>query len=148
MFKSAESVEKLINNLARLPGIGKKSAARLAFHILKLTKEEALELAEAISEVKEKVGICSTCFNISESDPCYICSDDKRGRDIICVLEQASDLAALEKARVDGDKPAVIIARTVKGKGVSFMEGKASWHGKGINDEEYQQAMEELKKNV
>jgi transketolase len=57
-------------------------------------------------------------------------------------------LAALDKARTDGDKPTVIIARTVKGKGVSFMEGKASWHGKGINDEEYQQAMEDLKKNV
>ena len=98
MFKSAESVERLINNLARLPGIGRKSAARLAFHILKLSKEEALELAEAISEVKEMVGFCSICFNISESDPCYICEDSERSREIICVLEQASDLAALEKA--------------------------------------------------
>ncbi|PKK82940.1 MAG: recombination protein RecR [candidate division Zixibacteria bacterium HGW-Zixibacteria-1] len=98
MFKSAESVEKLINLLARLPGIGRKSAGRLAFHILKISKEEANELAEAIQLVKEKVGFCSICFNISEQDPCYICNDPERSREIICVVEQASDLAALEKA--------------------------------------------------
>lgn len=98
MFKSAESVERLINLLARLPGIGRKSASRLAFHILKISKEEANELAETIQEVKEKVGFCSICFNISEHDPCHICSDPERSRDIICVVEQASDLAALEKA--------------------------------------------------
>lgn len=98
MFKSAESVEKLINMLARLPGIGRKSAGRLAFHILKISKEEATELAEAIINVKDRVGFCSTCYNISESDPCYICSDHNRKTDIICVLEEASDLIALEKA--------------------------------------------------
>jgi recombination protein RecR len=98
MFRSAESVEKLINVLARLPGIGRKSAARLAFHILKIPKEEALELAEAIQDVKEKVGFCSICFNISEEDPCYICTDPSRKHDVICVVEEASDLAALEKA--------------------------------------------------
>lgn len=98
MFKSAESVEKLINLLARLPGIGRKSAGRLAFYILKISKEEANELAEAIQLVKEKVGFCSICFNISEQDPCYICNDPERNREIICVVEQASDLAALEKA--------------------------------------------------
>ncbi len=75
MFKSSESVERLINFLARLPGIGRKSAGRLAFHILKIPKEEALELARAITDVKEKVGFCSVCFNISEDDPCFICTD-------------------------------------------------------------------------
>jgi len=98
MFKSSESVEQLISQLARLPGIGRKSAARLAFHILKLSKEEAFDLADAIHDVKEKVGFCSICFNISENDPCYICNDDERNREILCVLEQASDLAAMEKA--------------------------------------------------
>jgi len=98
MFKSSESVEQLISQLARLPGIGRKSAARLAFHILKLSKEEAFDLADAIHDVKEKVGFCSICFNISENDPCYICSDGERNREILCVLEQASDLAAMEKA--------------------------------------------------
>jgi recombination protein RecR len=98
MFKSSESVEKLINFLARLPGIGRKSAGRLAFHILKMPKEEALELAGAITDVKEKVGLCSICFNISEDDPCFICTDENRTKDIICVAEEASDLVALEKA--------------------------------------------------
>lgn len=98
MFKSAESVEKLISLLARLPGIGRKSAGRLAFHILKISKEEAAELADAIKDVKEKVGFCSVCFNISEGDPCHVCSDPNRRHDAICVVEEASDLAALEKA--------------------------------------------------
>ncbi|MCB2231293.1 recombination mediator RecR [bacterium] len=97
MFESAGSVERLINRLARLPGIGRKTAARLAFHILKSTKEEALELAEAIQEVKERVGFCSVCFNISESDPCSVCLDQKRRRDVICVVEEASDVSVLIK---------------------------------------------------
>lgn len=98
MFKSSESVERLINFLARLPGIGRKSAGRLAFHILKMPKEKALELAEAIVDVKEKVGFCSICFNISEDDPCFVCTDENRDKEIICVIEEASDLVALEKA--------------------------------------------------
>ncbi len=98
MFKSSESVERLINFLSRLPGIGRKSAGRLAFYILKMSKEEALELAAAIVDVKEKVGFCSICFNISEDDPCFICEDQNRARDIICVIEEASDLVALERA--------------------------------------------------
>jgi len=98
MFKSAESVEKLVNHLARLPGIGKKSAGRLAFYILKISREEAEELASAIVTVKEKVGFCSQCNNISETDPCHICTDTKRSHETICVIEEASDLAAMEKA--------------------------------------------------
>ena len=98
MFKSAGSVERLANRLARLPGIGRKSAARLAFHILKLTKEEAFELADTIREVKEKVGFCSVCNNISETDPCQICDDPKRQRNVICVVEETADAAAIDKA--------------------------------------------------
>lgn len=97
MFKSAESVERLVNRLARLPGIGRKSAARLAFHILKMSKEEAHELADIIREVKEKVGTCSTCYNISETDPCLICADPNRTSDLICVVEETSDAAAIDK---------------------------------------------------
>jgi recombination protein RecR len=100
MFNSAGSVERLINQLARLPGIGRKTAARLAFHILKSTREEAFELAETIREVKEKVGFCSVCFNISEEDPCRICRDPKRDRSTICIVEDASDAAAFD--RVEG----------------------------------------------
>ncbi|MCM2273046.1 MAG: recombination mediator RecR [candidate division Zixibacteria bacterium] len=98
MYNSAESVERLINRLARLPGIGRKSAARLAFHILKLSKDEANEIADTIREVKEKVGYCSICCNISESDPCLVCQDPRRRREVICVVEEAADAAALDKA--------------------------------------------------
>lgn len=98
MYTSSESVEKLVAMLARLPGIGRKSASRLTFHILKLSKEDAIELAEAIKEVKERVGYCSTCCNISETDPCRICTDSNRKQDVICVVEEAADAAAMDKA--------------------------------------------------
>jgi recombination protein RecR len=97
MFKSAASVERLANRLARLPGIGRKSAARIAFHILKLSKDEAFELADTIREVKEKVGFCSVCFNISETDPCQICADPRRSKETICVVEETADAAAIDK---------------------------------------------------
>jgi recombination protein RecR len=100
VFDSAGSVERLVNWLARLPGIGRKSAMRLAFHILKLPREEAHELADIIREVKDKVRFCSICNNITESDPCHICTDANRRRDVICVVEEASDAAAME--RVEG----------------------------------------------
>jgi recombination protein RecR len=80
-----------------LPGIGRKTAARLAFHILKLPTEEALEFADLIREVKEKVSFCSICYNISETNPCSTCCDPKRRRDVICVVEDAMDAAALDK---------------------------------------------------
>jgi len=97
MFESAGSVERLANRLARMPGIGRKSANRLAFHILKLSREEAIELADIIREVKDKVGFCSVCNNISETDPCRICTDPKRRQDLICVVEETADAAALDK---------------------------------------------------
>jgi len=98
VFKSASSVERLAKQLARLPGIGRKSATRLAFHILKLPKEEAMELVETIKEVKEKVGFCSICCDISENDPCYTCTDASRDDSVICVVEESTDAAAMENA--------------------------------------------------
>jgi recombination protein RecR len=100
VFDSAGSIERLISWLARLPGIGRKSAARLAFHILKLPVEEARELADLIREVKEKVRFCSICNNITEDDPCQVCNDPRRRQDVICVVEEAMDAAAME--RVEG----------------------------------------------
>jgi recombination protein RecR len=102
VLKSAASVERLASQLARLPGIGRKTASRLAFHILKMSGEEAMALADAIREVKEKVGFCSICFNISETDPCYVFRDPERRRDIICIVEDTSDAAAIDK--VEGFK--------------------------------------------
>jgi recombination protein RecR len=91
------SLEKLIDEFSKLPGIGKKTAQRMAFHILKGRKEEAEALAQALLDVKEKVNYCSVCFNITEEDPCSICKDPKRERSVICVVEEANDVLALEK---------------------------------------------------
>lgn len=98
MYQSSESLGRLVSLLSRLPGIGRKTAGRLAFHILKMPIEEARELAETIIAVKEKVGTCSICCNISETDPCAVCTDGRRDRSMICVVEEANDIISLEKA--------------------------------------------------
>jgi recombination protein RecR len=98
MFKSAQSVERLIGELSRLPGIGRKTAQRLTFWILKMKKQDAERLAKTIIEVKEKVVRCSVCFNVTETDPCHVCSDSKRDRSTICVAEEANDILAIEKS--------------------------------------------------
>jgi recombination protein RecR len=92
-----DSLNKLIDQFARLPGIGPKSAERLAFHVLKSEADAALALAQAISDVKSNVRQCRICFNLAESDTCRICSDAGRDHDIICVVEQARDVISLEK---------------------------------------------------
>ena len=92
-----DSLEKLIEEFSKLPGIGKKTAQRMAFCILKSKKEVAEALAQALLDVKEKVHYCSICFNITEEDPCSVCKDEKRDRSIICVVEEANDVVALEK---------------------------------------------------
>ena len=92
-----ETIQKLIDEFSKFPGIGKKTAQRMAFFVLKERKEEAEAIAQAILDVKTKVGYCSVCFNITEEDPCTICRDGKRDRSTICVVEEANDMVALEK---------------------------------------------------
>ena len=92
-----KSMNKLIEELSRLPGIGVRTAERLAFHILKADKSEAMGLAEAISKVKTGITKCKVCYNLAESDLCSICADAKRDKTIICVVEQSKDVIALEK---------------------------------------------------
>lgn len=98
MAQIAQSVAKVIDEFARLPGIGKKSAERLAYHILRVPKAEALALAEAIRQVRENVRYCQTCFNLAEAETCVICQDPKRDQTQLCIVEQARDLMALEQA--------------------------------------------------
>jgi len=93
---TAQPVVRLIDELGKLPGVGQKSASRLAFFILRGSREDATALAEAILEVKEKVRLCSICFNITESDPCQICCDPSRGK-AICVVEEPLDVVALDR---------------------------------------------------
>jgi recombination protein RecR len=94
----AEPIERLINELTRLPGIGRKTAARLAFHILRIPKKEAQELARGIIDVKERIQLCSVCFDLTDRDPCRICSDSRRNEEVICVVEEPNDLMAIEGA--------------------------------------------------
>lgn len=98
MQYSSRLVESLIEELGRLPGIGRKTAQRLAFHLLKASKEEALRLSEAVRAVKEKVSNCTVCGNITEEDPCLICADPRRERDVICVVESPVDVVAVEQS--------------------------------------------------
>jgi recombination protein RecR len=94
---SVEPVARLIDELNKLPGIGPKSAARLAFYLLKSPKEQTQALAEAITEMKERIVFCSICFNITEQDPCGICEDNGRDRTKICVVEEPLDVIAIER---------------------------------------------------
>jgi len=90
-------VQDLIDELGRLPGIGPKSAQRIAFHLLKLPREDAVRLAAVIVEVKDKVSFCTRCFNVAEGAECDICSDARRDATLLCVVEEPRDIAALEK---------------------------------------------------
>ncbi len=92
-----ETLNRLIEELEKLPGIGPKSAERLAFYLLKATPAQALKLADAIRDLKEKIRRCKVCFNFSEQDVCQICSDSRRDKSIICVVEQPKDVVSLEK---------------------------------------------------
>ena len=91
------AVERLITELSKLPGIGPRTAQRLAFHILKTRPEEILPLATAITEVKEKIGFCRRCFNLAEGDLCTICADARRDPSLLCVVEQPADIIPIER---------------------------------------------------
>jgi recombination protein RecR len=94
---SSKVLELLIEELCKLPSIGQKSAQRLALHLLRAPKEEALRLADAIRTVREQVGFCSVCGNFSEHEPCLICTDPERDSSIVCVVEQPVDVLAFER---------------------------------------------------
>jgi recombination protein RecR len=100
MPEVTQSVTRLINEFAKLPGIGKKSAERLAYHILRVHRTEAMELADAIRCVKENVQYCRKCYNLAEEEECAICRDSSRQQDILCVVEQPRDLMSLEQSGV------------------------------------------------
>jgi recombination protein RecR len=91
------TVDNLIAQLSRLPGIGTRTAQRLSFHILRLSKEDALALADAIREVKERIHFCAECGNLTEEELCLICRDARRDRSVICVVEQPADLISMER---------------------------------------------------
>ena len=100
MPELTKSVGNLIDELAKLPGIGKKSAERLAYHLLRVPRAEALALADAIRDVKDNVRYCRICYNLAEEEECEICRDPRRQRDTLCVVEQPRDLMALEQTGI------------------------------------------------
>ncbi|MBI5214836.1 MAG: recombination protein RecR [Ignavibacteriae bacterium] len=94
---TAESIEQLVEEFSSLPGIGRKSAHRLAMHILKLPKPDVIKIAEALVNVKERINYCNICWNFTEENPCRICSNHTRNRSLICVVEDPNDVIAIEK---------------------------------------------------
>lgn len=97
-----EPIQRLIEAFHRLPGVGPKSAQRLAYHILRAPEQEARALADALLDVKQRIHLCSVCMNITEQDPCSYCTDERRDRKTVCVVEQALDLLAIERSGYRG----------------------------------------------
>jgi recombination protein RecR len=97
-IQHAQPISRLIQELAKLPGVGMKTASRLAMHILRASKEDAESLAQAILEVKAKIRLCSQCFNLTDQDPCRICQDPRRNDEILCVVSGPEDMMALENS--------------------------------------------------
>jgi recombination protein RecR len=93
----APPIQRLVTELSKLPGVGNRTAQRLAFHILRASEQDALGLAEAIKEVKEKVGLCEVCFNLADEPRCRICQDTRRDAAVICVVEEPSDVIPMER---------------------------------------------------
>lgn len=100
MAHLTESVTQLIDQFAKLPGIGRKSAERLAYHVLRVSEAEAMELAEAVRRVKQNVRYCKTCFHLAEQEECDICRDPSRDASLLCIVEQPRDLIQLESSGV------------------------------------------------
>lgn len=118
MVQITQSIGRLVDELAKLPGIGRKSAERLAYHLLRVNKAEATALADAIRDVRENVHYCSLCYNLAESEKCSICGDPKRDHSQICIVEQARDLMALEQAAAYRGLYHVLLGRIAPLEGV------------------------------
>lgn len=113
-----QSIQNLMNELARLPGIGMRSAERIAFHLLKQPPEEAMKLSDAIRDVKTRIRHCSVCFNLTEQDPCSVCSDASRDQGLVCIVEQPKDLLALDSAGLYRGVYHVLLGRIAPLEGV------------------------------
>jgi recombination protein RecR len=118
MSTYTQSIQNLMNQLAGLPGIGMRSAERIAFYLLKQKPEEAMKLAEAIRDVKTRIRHCSVCYNLTEQDPCSICSDPARDHGLVCVVEQPKDLLALEATGLYNGVYHVLLGRIAPLEGV------------------------------
>jgi recombination protein RecR len=148
----APPVQRLVSELSKLPGIGNRTAQRLAFHILRASGEDAFGLADAIRDVKEKIGLCEVCFNLTDEERCRICQDTRRDHSVICVVEEPSDVIPMERTHeyqgvyhvlggalspIDGIDPedlkiAELIARVV-GSATPSVNGASDGDGAGAD---------------
>jgi len=133
MHVFSETFQRLIDELVRLPGIGKKSAQRIAFYLLKASREDADRFSRAIVEIKERLKHCSICSNITDSDPCAICSDESRDRKMICVVEEPNNILPIEKSG------------SYKGLYHILLGALNPLHGVGPNDLKIKELLERLK---
>ena len=118
MPELTRSVTELINEFAKMPGIGKKSAERLAYYVLRLGRTEAMALADAIRNVKDNVRYCRNCYNLAEVEECDVCRDARRQRDLLCIVEQPRDLMALEQSGVYNGLYHVLLGRIAPLEGI------------------------------
>jgi recombination protein RecR len=118
MTQISESVSHLIDQLSRLPGIGRKSAERLAYHLLRVHESEAMELATAIQGMRANVHYCEVCFNLAEQDKCQVCLDSRRDSSLLCVVEQPRDVISLEQAAVYNGLYHVLLGRIAPLEGI------------------------------
>lgn len=118
MAEISQSVTELVDQLGRLPGIGRKTAERLAYHLLRVHKSEALALADAIRNVRENVHYCSVCYNLAEGEFCTICMDPRRDQTLLCIVEQPRDLIALEQSGVFRGLYHVLLGRIAPLEGI------------------------------
>ncbi len=119
MAQLSDSVMKVISEFSKLPGIGRKSAERLAYHILRVSKSDALALADAIRDVRENVHYCKVCYNLAEEELCPVCSDPKRDQGLLCLVEQPRDLIALEQSGAYGGLYHVLLGRIAPLEGIT-----------------------------
>src|SRR3954465_9274701 len=118
MSSYTQSIQNLIDQFASLPGIGVRSAERIAFHLLKQNPADAMKLADAIRDAKTRIKHCSVCFNLTESDPCEICANPARDHSVVCIVEQPKDLLALESTGLYRGVYHVLLGRTAPLEGV------------------------------
>ncbi|MGE5654332.1 MAG: recombination mediator RecR, partial [Bacillota bacterium] len=118
MYSFGEPIAKLISQLTRLPGVGPKTAQRLAFHIIGMETAQVRELARSMVDAKESMKFCSICYNISDRDPCVICQDDRRDTSTICVVSDPKDVVAMEKTREYRGLYHVLHGAIIPGEGI------------------------------
>lgn len=93
----SDPIRRLVQHLARLPGVGEKTATRLAFHLVRAPRQQTRDLAQALIDLAERIGLCSVCANVTEADPCVICADERRDRDVVCVVATPADVVAIDR---------------------------------------------------